>query len=72
MLIRYGKLSFIFLRNNFSFYGLDIMGYFILGKLLVKIGGLNCVDDCCWVDDVFNVERIRGEEEREMGIVFIN
>lgn len=69
---RYGKLSPILPRNNSSSHGLDIMGYLTPGKLLAKTGGSNCADDCRRADDVSNVERIRGEEETEIGIAPTN
>ncbi|XP_052676902.1 uncharacterized protein LOC128158800 isoform X2 [Crassostrea angulata] len=69
---RFGKLSPILPRNNSSSHGLDIMGYLTPGKLLAKTEGSNCADDCRRADDVSNVERIRGEEETEIGIAPTN
>lgn len=65
---RYGKLSPILPRNNSSSHGLDTMGYLTPSKLLAKTKGLNCADDGSRADGVSNVERIRGEEDGEIGI----
>lgn len=65
---RYGKLSPILPRNNSSSHGLDTMGYLTPSKLLAKTKGLNCADGGSRADGVSNVERIRGEEDGEIGI----